>query len=352
MIKDFAAFGWKNVYVKLNGWFNYSVDHTIPTRIKLIRDLGNKNDFQNLVAAINQNDFGLYPEVDFFFMRDKKPFDGFNLYRDASRYINRERIQRYPYSFVWFGERQLWGKLSYIARPEVMMSLIDNFMDGSASLGLDGIAFRNIGSRLAGDYNERRHISREASMTMRQDKLSELDASGKGIMLLSGHAYAMPWADIIVDLPLHDQGFGITDVSVPFYSIVLHGLVPFTGRAINLAEDYTKNLLRTVESGAGLYFSFMIEETAVLQETKFRQFYANEYHKWVGDANALYKQFSTDFGHLSNQAITGHTILSRGVTVTEYEDGTRVIVNASDFIWDYNSRIIRADSYIVLRQGE
>ena len=351
MISNFARMGWKNVNVKLNGWFNHSVDHRVPSRINLINVLGNRRDFNNLVNVTQQNGYTLYPEVDFFFIRDIRAFDGFNLYRDASRFINRERIQRYPYSFVWFGERMLWGKMNYVARPDTMITLIDNFVDKSAGLGLTNIAFRNIGSRLAGDYNERRHVSREASMIMRQEKLSELKSSGTGVMLLTGHSYAAPFADFIVDLPLDCQKFGITDVSVPFYPIVLHGLVPYTGRAINLAEDYSKHILKTIESGAGLYFSFMTEDTSVLQETKFRQFYANVYDKWIEDANALYRQFNADFGHLYNQAIVNHLILSPGVTVTEYEDGTSVVVNASDNDFNYNGRLIRADNYIVSRRG-
>jgi hypothetical protein len=352
MIKSFTDFGWKDVQIKLNGWFNRSVDHTIPLRIKLIHELGRKKDFRNLLATAEQNGHVVYPEVDFFLMRDKKPFDGFNLYRDVSRYLNRERMQRYPFSFVWFGERNRWGKLNYVVRPSVMMKTIDKFVVKSSSLGIKNIAFRNIGSRLTGDYNEKQHVSREASLKMRQEKLAELDKAGTGVMLLAGHAYAAPWADFIVNMMLDDQKFGITDVSVPFYPIVLHGLVPYTGNAINLAEDYTKNLLKTIESGAGLYFSFMTDETAVLQETKFRQFYANEYSKWVGDANGLYNQFTAYFGHLYNQAIVDHKILSEGITVTEYEDGTRVIVNASDFTGNYNGRNINANSYLVLKRGE
>jgi len=349
MIEDFAKFGWKNVNIKLNGWFNRSVDHSIPTSIKLINDLGSKTDFHNLVSSANNNGYKIYPEVDFMFMRDKKFFDGFNLYRDISRYVSHERIQKYPYSFVWFGERKRWGKLNYIARPAVTMSLVDNFVKKSGSLGLNNIAFRNIGSKLSGDYNEKWHVSREASIKMRQEKLAELNRNGTGIMLLSGHVYAAPWADFIVDMALDDQGFGITDVSVPFYPIVLHGLVPYTGKAINLAEDYTKNLLKIIESGAGLYFSFMTEETAVLQETKFRQFYANEYGKWVNEADALYKRFTADFERLYSQFITEHEILAPGVTLTGYEDGTRVIINAGDFGVYYNNRYINADSYIVIK---
>jgi hypothetical protein len=349
MIEDFANFGWKNVQVKLNGWFNRSVGHTIPTKIRLISGLGNKNDFQKLTDAARQSGYRLYPEVDFFYMRDKRAFDGFSLYSDTSRFLSRERIQRYPYSFDWFGERTNWGKLNYIARPEITMSMISNFPKNSSAFGLENIAFRNMGSTLAGDYNERRFVSREASMRMRQEKFGELISQGTGIMLLGGHSYAAPFADFIVDIALDDQSFGITDVPVPFYQIALHGLVPYTGRAINLAEDYTKHLLKTIESGAGLYFSFMTEETAILQETKFRQFYANEYGKWVNDADAMYKRFTADFGHLFNQAITDHVILSHGVTMTSYEDGTRVIVNASDFAVNYNGRYISANSYVVLR---
>jgi hypothetical protein len=351
MLVGFANKGWRNVNVKLNGWFNRSVDHSIPTRIRLIRELGTRNDFINLVNTAQEKNFTVYPEVDFFFMRDKKMFDGFSLYRDAARYISRERIQRYPFSFVWFGERTRWGKLNYVARPAAMMSMIDNFVEKSADYGLTNIAFRNIGTRLTGDYNERQHVSRQGSIRMRQEKLDSLNRSGTGIMLLTGHAYVAPWADFIVDLPLDNHGFNITDVSVPFYPMVLHGLVPFTGKAINLAEDYTRNLLKTIESGAGLYFSFMAEETAVLQETKFRQFYANVYHKWIDDADRLYRQFTADFGHLYNQAIVNHTILSPDVTVTEYEDGTRVVVNATNFSFDYYGRNVSANDYIVVRRN-
>jgi hypothetical protein len=357
MINDFAGFGWKNVKIKLNGWFNRSIDHSPPTRVKLISDLGSKNDFKNLVSAAGKNGYDIYPEVDFLFIKDKKPFDGFSLYGDAARYVSRKRIEKYPFSFVWFGERNRWGKLSYLARPASMMTMIDGFSKKSSAFGLNNIAFRSMGSVLSGDYNERRPVSREASMQMQKKKLAEVAGSGKKILVNTGFVYSVPWASFITDLALDDQKFAITDDAVPFYQIALHGLVPYTGRAINLAEDYTRNLLKSIEGGAGLYFSFMMEETAELQETKFRQFYANEYNKWVKDADALYKKFNADFGSLYSQAIVDHKILAPEVTLTAYEDGTRVIVNAGDSAWLYREpenpeHIINARDYIVLPRGK
>jgi hypothetical protein len=350
MIDDFAKWGWKNVRIKLNGWFNRSVDHSVPNKIKLIGGLGGKKDFKNLLQAAEKNGYTVYPDVDFMYMRDVKPFGGFSLYRDAARYVNRKRIEKYPYSFVWFGERTRWGKLNYLARPVYTMSLIDDFTRKAAALGIRNIAFRNMGAKLGGDYHEKRLVSREASMKMRQDKLVELTDKGQGVLLNTGYAYAVPWASFITDMAIDDQSFGITDVSVPFYQMTLHGLVPYTGPAINLAEDYTKNLLKTVESGAGLYFSFMSEETSVLQETKFRQFYANEYGKWSPDANSLYQKFNADFAGLYDKAITGHTILPGDLRITEYEDGTRVIVNGGEIAATYGGVDINAHSYAVVRR--
>jgi len=356
MIEDFSKFGWNDVNVKLTGWFNHSYEHTVPNKIRLLGELGSKRNFRAIVSAAERNGYNLYPEADFMFMRDISLFSGFSLYRDVARYTNRNRVEKYPFSFVWFGERIRWGKLSYLARPASSMNIIDSFMRGASRLGLQNVAFRNMGSRLSGDYNEKRHVSREASMNMRQEKFAQLSNSGNKIMVSAGFLYSVPWADFIIDMAVDYQGYSITDVSVPFYSIVLHGLVPYTGRAINLAEDYTKHLLKTIESGAGLYFSFMTEETAALQETKFRQFYANEYSKWVGDADALYRRFSADFTGLYGLAIKDHLILSPGVTVTVYENGTKVVVNSSDNPWVYaldnRSVTIEANNYFVQRQGE
>ncbi|MDR0375771.1 MAG: DUF5696 domain-containing protein [Treponema sp.] len=349
MIQDFADFGWKNARIKLIGWFNGSVDHAVPSKISLIKTLGSGRDFMNLAAAARERDYGFYVEADFLFMRDNSVFDNFSLYRDAARYVSRDRIESYPYSFVWFGERTQWGKLSYLARPDYMMKLIDGFVDKATGLGVENFAFRTIGSKLAGDYNEKRLVSREASMNMQREKLSELKRKGKGVLVNTGFVYTAPYADIITDMTTGDQGFGITDEAVPFYQIALHGLVPYTGKAINLAEDYTKNLLESIASGAGLYFSFMTEEVAALQETKFRQFYANEYGKWANDAAALYKQFERDFDGLYGQEIKNHETLSPGVTVTEYDDGTLVVVNSGDDIWHYNGAAVAANNYAVIR---
>jgi hypothetical protein len=351
MVRDMTDRGFGEVNYRLVGWFNRSILHEIPTSVNLISRLGSTRDFKNLISTVNENDSEIFLEADFLFLRNNKPFNSFNLNRDGSRYINRKRIETYPYSFVWYGEMDWWGTKANMARPEYMMGLIDGFMARIADFGADNVAFRTIGNNLAGDYHERRLVSREGAMNMQVEKLRELRENGHNIMIQSGYSYAAPFVDFITDIPLSSQGFGILDEEIPFYQIVLHGLVSYAGRPVNLAEHNEMNILRSLESGAGLYFVFMHESPTVLQTSRFHTFYANQYSTWINTAETLYKEFSEQVGDIYNQFIVDYVILADNVSLTEYENGVQVIVNKSNAPFRYDGHIIEAKDYLVIRGG-
>jgi hypothetical protein len=353
IIRDLNARGFGEVNYRLVGWFNKSILHEIPTSVNLISRLGSTRDFRNLISTAGDNNSEIFLEADFLYMRNNKAFNGFNVNRDGSRYINRKRIEVYPYSFVWYGEFTYnWADArSFMARPEYMMDLIGGFMSRITDFNASNVAFRTIGNNLAGDYHEKRFVSREGAMNMQVEKLRGLHAAGNGIMLRSGYSYAAPYADFITDFPLSWQGFGILDVEIPFYQIVLHGLVPYAGRPMNLAENYELNILRSLESGAGLYFAFMHESPIELQTSRFLTFYANQYSTWIETADALHKEFQEQVGDIYNQFIVDYVILTDNISLTEYENGVQVIVNKSGAPFTYDGNTIDAKDYLVIRGG-
>ena len=337
MMEQFHAFGWDNVHVKMRGAHNDSIDHSVPTSLNLISQLGNRRAFDDLLDTVSSLGYEFYLEGDFMFMRNNTMFNGFRRNRDVVRQVTRRRLEHSGVGHTFFGPMPDWSIMAdpiQLATPDFTMNTIRNFVDEASNRGVENMAFRCIASALSGDFNEDAHVSREASMNMRVDLLRELQGGGTGIWLNYGFSYAMPFADIITSMPVSDQGFNITDAAVPFYQIALHGLVQFAGRPINLAEDYSYHLLKSVESGSSLFFSFMHVPAADLQVSRYRRYFANEFARWADIANDFYQRHAEDFGHLYNQLITGHEILAPGVTVTEYEDGTRVYVNTSmaDFV--------------------
>jgi hypothetical protein len=331
IMETLHGFGWSNLHVKMRGAHNESIDHTVPSSLDLISQLGGKRGFGNMVSTADNLGYRFYLEGDFVRMRGNKMFNGFSPMRDAARQANRERVAHAGYSNIYFGPLgtgHVWADPVILARPAFTRRLAENFAEAAAKRGVNNMAFRCMASTLAGDFNEDKHVTREASMNMRVDLLSDLRNRGTGIWLNYGFSFAVPFADIVTGMPVSDQGFAITDVSVPFYQIALHGLVPFAGRPLNLAENHSYHYLKSIESGSSLFFSFMNVPTADLQVTRYRRYFANEFTRWKNIADEYYTNYENNFGHLYNQLITDHQILSRdGVSVTVYEDGTRVYVN-------------------------
>jgi len=354
MMTQFNDLGWENLHIMMRGAHNDSIDHSVPTSLSLVSQLGNRRAFDSMVNAASSFGFEFYLEGDFVNMRGNSMFNGFSGNRDAARQVNRQRVQWNGFSTVYFGELGSANVLAdpvILARPAFTIDLITNFVDQASRINVNNIAFRSIANNLAGDFNEDRHVTREASMHMRAELLYDLRAQGTGIWLNHGFSYAMPFASVITGMPITDQGFGITDTVVPFYQIALHGLIPFAGRPINLAEDHSYHLLRSIESGSSLFFSFMDVSTADLEVTRYRRYFANEFGRWIDVANDLYHNHVSNFGHLYNQLIVDHQLLGQGVTVTVYEDGTRVYVNTTMVDFDNGSVSVPARRYTVVRGG-
>lgn len=351
ILGELTELGWKNLNIKYVGWFNEGIRHNVPTDVDLIKELGSKKDFKNLIEEVEKQNATLYLEGEFQFMAENKLFDGFSINADVARHINRKRIEVYPYSPIWYGERDYKGWLTYLARPNFTMKLVDMYMDEINSLGSKAVSLGSIGRLLGADYNEKKLVSREENLRLQASKLSELNSNGNKLMLTAGNAYAAPYANFIVDIPLRSQGISILDEEIPFYQIALHGLIPYAGQAVNLAENYDINLLKSAETGASLYFVFMDESTQVLQESDYMKYFGTDYRLWKSAADEVYQRFNNDFSKLYHQFIIGHQTIANGVTMTEYEDGTKVIVNYNKTPITYDENEINAQSYKVLKGG-
>ena len=85
---------------------------------------------------------------------------------------------------------------------------------------------------------------------------------------------------------------------------------------MNLAEDEETVWLKTIETGAGLYYTFIKESTAELQRTQYTYLYGTEYDLWKERTAARYKEYNEALGGVFNQFITGHRTVAAGVTET------------------------------------
>ncbi|NLK74143.1 MAG: hypothetical protein GX288_02495 [Clostridiales bacterium] len=349
LLTDLYNLGFKNLSIKYSGWMNGGLKHKNLNRIKPISELGGEKAFRKFIQLSKELNVPVYLEGRMEYAYDNTLFDGFVINRDAAKYATREIVKLKPFSRLWFGVDTLQD-YHYLLKPQVALEAIDNLWRSVDSYAASGLAFYDIGHYISGDYNPKNNISRQDVINMQQEKMQELIASGKGIIVNHGNDYVIPYVDFVTNMDFKGNMYHIIDHAIPFYSIALHGLVNYSGKAVNLAENYQDMVLKSVETGAGLSFTFMKEPVSTLQESNYTSFFAADYDQWIGKAYEIYSRYEEELGHCFNQYITDHEILSEKVMVTSYEDGTKVYVNYSNTDFAYNGLNVPARDYIVERR--
>ena len=348
ILTDLHNSGWNGLNVVLSGWFNRGVVHDWPDDINLIRKLGRKKDFTVMLDTVNGYGYSVAGKANFQFVYNNKLLDGFVAKSNASRFLSREVAEFYPISDVWYGAIKEKDPY-YLAKSEYSMDAINSYLKDADKLGIKNIAFTSIGNELGSNYHPRKGMSRQATMNLQKEKLSAL-ASRENV-IYNGNAYAVPYADIVLDFPIHADGTCIEDDSIPFFPIVFHGYVRYTGGSVNITNDYIMNLLHSAETGAGLYFIFMDATSDELQESDFTYFFGANYDSWKDSAKTLYARYSADFGDLTAETIEDHKKIDDGVYMTQYSNGTKVYVNYRTLAYTADGITIPAQDWVVKKGG-
>ncbi len=341
---------WKDVNVRYLGWFNGGVLNSAATEIRLIGALGGKSSLKKVVSTAQEKGYNIYLDGEVQFVYGNKLFDGYSKNSDTAKLVNREYVKLYDFSPVWFGQMKD-RDYYWLARPSVTIEMMDNIAEYASKIGTKNYSFGSIGNKLGADYNVKHPVSRNETLNMEAAKVKELVDAGAKVLVDGGNFMPSIYANVLVNIPVQSQKMSILDQQIPFYGMVFHGSKQIMGKAINLASDYSNNLLASIENGCGLYFVFMDESTATLQETYFTKYYGADYSKWKKEASELYRKIQIELGSTYNQYIVDHQNVKDGVNYIEYEDGTRVYLNYNSYSETVDGVSISANSFTVKKGG-
>ena len=348
IISELTSSGVKDLTVRMTGWSNGGVRQQVLTRVKPVKAMGGSKGMNKLIAFAEDNGVDLFFDGINCFAYDSGFWEGFIPFSHAARYTTREQIKLYPFSTVTHQLAE-WMDVYYLARPDYAKENASNLIGSLNKRGAYGIAFRDIGNLLSADYYKQNTVTREKTKKLNVETLNEAKQAGLKISIKEGNDYALPYADLITDMNLTGNAYGIVDHRVPFYQIALHGMKDYTGESINLAGDYKKVLLECVEYGAGLSFTFMKTDTPILADTAYSCYTAAAYDRWKDELIPVITRYQSEMAGLNRTAIVGHEELGKGVNVTVYEDGTKVYVNYSDMDYTIGGITVPAGDYTVER---
>jgi hypothetical protein len=337
--------GVSNVRMRYLGWFNQGIEHSVPSRIKLDSELGGNKELKQLTQRLADSGGALYPDVAFQHIFGKS---GFTPSSDAARYITREAAQRSPYNRSLNRMNTDLGTY-YLLSPAKLPYLVDRFIAGYDSYELNSLALRDLGDDLHSDYRNNRVINREKAKNIVDAQLGLLSDKIPDLMMSGGNAYSWPYANHLINVPTATSQFNLTDEEVPFYQMVIHGFIDYSGEPVNLDDEQNmrKQLLKSIELGAAPHFLWSYEPSSTVKFTRFDAMYSSNYQDWYEQAVAMYEEADSVLSGLRNVRMTDYILLAEGVVQVRYENGTSIYVNYNKQPVTVNGVMVSAQDYRV-----
>lgn len=212
------------------------------------------------------------------------------------------------------------------------------------------MSYASAASLVPGDYSRKRNIDRTGAAAYITDALRDA-AKQRPLLSENGNAFTLAYLSRLAGMPLSSSGFDVLSETVPFYPMVVHGSLPYTGGPLNLAADADTAFLRSVEYGAGLSFSLITGSDRMLSGTAYATgFYSMNSAEQLDEVIRRYRELDDVYQATKQAAFIAHERLSDEVTLSGFSNGVQVLVNYGDTTAQIDGAAIPARGFL-LRQN-
>lgn len=323
ILSGLVGYGVDSMIVKYNDYSNSGIKDQIQTSADFSSKLGGKTEFNKLNEYLEANGAKLFPSVEL--MEYYKSGNGYSVTSNSSVRVTKAYARQVAYEYA-FGiphqNKKSWSILS----PSYFENLYQKLASSFNKAGIKNLSVGSGAVTLYSDFGKR-NISREVAKNNLIKSYETAKANVDYLMSEGANAYALPYVDYISDVPMYSSNFDLFDYDIPFYSLVIHGLIPYSSGAINSYADANAILLRSIVTGSSVRYDFAYSEVKEFQDTNYDVlFYAN-YKGWLEDAANNYKLTSDTIKSVADKKITKYEILSEDELQSTFEDGTVIKVN-------------------------
>ncbi len=324
IIDELKSKGIDRLELTYDGWSKNGLYGNQPAHFPAAKQLGGKDGLKELAQYAEEQGVGLYLRTNY--AKAYEESDGFKKKVDAIRGMDREVLEANGYYLAtrW---RDNDYKFYYMKPERVYDKRIAKEREQFAKLGIDGVQFQYLGDLLYSDQDPDRSFSRAQTAEVWVKALDDMRGTVGKSAVDYGYAYTFGSVDRIDNVPLSHSGYIYTDEAVPFYQLVVHGLIPYYAGPSNLREDRDREMLRAIEYGAMPSYELTFAPTSKLQRTMETRLFSSEAGIWSVAAAEEYKRVGDLFRSIAGQQMTGHEKLQDGVYRTSYANGVQVIVN-------------------------
>lgn len=327
--------GVEQIQTQLKGWTKKGY-YTEPIYFPPNRRLGGKRGLSNLSNFAKANNIKLCIAVNPIFATASN--GGFSKRNDVI-YLGNQTI-------LTDADEEL-----FCLTPSVVYEKYCNHISPSAiSCSVFGISMEGIGHYLYYDYNKGNYSNKEQTKNTWTEILQQATKEFDYVMVNGGNAYVLGSVDRLAGIPTEDSGYYFTTKSIPFYQMVVHGLLPYSSDiAGNLSSSFQKEKLKWIEKGYMPYFELTYRTADLIKYTEYKKLFTSSYSDWIDKAVDVYKELNREIGDIWSEYIVKHEELYDNVIRVSYSNGTQIIINYNDKDIKVDGLTVKGLDYLVIK---
>ncbi len=326
-----------NLRVYMLGWQEggYGLN---PSGDKIAGDLGKKSDLTGLNKYLTDSKIESYMVADYIYALN----DGIGFNKSSQAVYNEMNLP------ITNGDYTAYLRNPLVELKEYIDSRLPFFKDVNAN----GVAFEKVGYYLYDDYSAGGSLLRAQSAAAMLKTAKVTSDEKLNVAVQGGNAYMLSVADVIYDMPEKSSEMVQMQYSIPFYQMIVHGSIPYTGNvAGNMAADYAQQKLKWIEYGSQPNFVLTYNTSELLKNTYAETAFATDYKEHMETINECIKEFNTKLSFTAKETMTDHKVLADGVVAVTYEGGKTIYINYNESDVQVNGVKISAENYVVVEGG-
>lgn len=216
---------------------------------------------------------------------------------------------------------------------------LDKFVKSYTAKGVDNLAVAGITGNLFSYSYSGSYYDRLFTADAYESSIADISKQ-TSLILEKPFAYLWNYTEAMIDMPLGTSDFMYEDEEVPFFSIVLKGIVPMYSEYVNFEANKQEFRLQMIESGVYPSFYVTYEDSADLIYTNSADLYSTKYSSYkdtIIEYDADFRQVAALTG---DAMIVRHEKLAEGINKVTYDNGVVFYIN-------YNQDAVTVDGVTI-----
>ena len=232
--------------------------------------------------------------------------------------------------------------------PKFLNRYVDKFASKITKYDVSGINLTDLGSVLTSDKKRSELINRQQAENIVIGQYEKLAETKKNLMETGGNEYSLKYVSDIIDAPTSYSAYYIIDEQVPFYEMVIHGSISYSGEAFNLMDDDLDDdfVLNCIEYGIAPRFTLSYKDPSKMKYTSSADKYSVLYTTWLDKAKEMYGNINEALKDVDGSAMINHEKLDNGLIKVDYENGKTIYINKTSQDITVDGNTVKAKNYL------